>query len=116
MFEARSLRVQIPCGSVTVVEAERLEAEAQAHKYWLNIFTRRLTSPSPCCARGTDDPCKISEDLTAITERVCMGTNPLELRTVVDANALPILKEQLEARLSEINAAIEAVAQARGGG
>ena len=114
-FEARSLRVQLPCGSVTVIDGEKYEAKARARKSLRELVTRRLeTSPTPCCARATgDEDCfRGSQDLGALTDRLCMGTDDVTLRTVVHASALPELREQLEARLRDVRAAEEAVARA----
>ena len=36
-FEARSLRVQLPCKSVTVIDADEHDAQLQAHQYWRAI-------------------------------------------------------------------------------
>lgn len=36
-FEARSLRVQLPCKSVTVIDADEHDAQLQARQYWRAI-------------------------------------------------------------------------------
>ena len=36
-FEARSLRVQLPCKSITVIDADEHDAQLQAHQYWRAI-------------------------------------------------------------------------------
>ena len=50
-------------------------------------------------------------DLKHLTARVCMGTEQLAIRTVIEASVLPVLREQLKERLREIEAAEEAVAR-----
>jgi hypothetical protein len=117
-FEAKSLRVQLPCGSVTVIDGDRYEIERDARRYLRDVITRRLTSPSPCCARATgEEDCVRGSrdlDLAALTDRVCMGTDALDVRTVVHARVLPELRRQLEERLREIDEAQAAVAQVIG--
>ena len=36
-FETRSLRVQLPCKSVTVIDVDEYDAQLQAHQYWRAI-------------------------------------------------------------------------------
>jgi hypothetical protein len=100
-FEARSLRVQLPCGSVTVIDAERQFAENQARLYWRGMLTPAAVN-DPSCGPGTSCGFHSGVDL-------CFGSDPVDVLTVVDATVLPVLRAQLESRLKEINAALEAV-------
>lgn len=108
-FEARALRVQLPCKSVTVIPADVHDAELKARLYWRDILT-----PYAACTGCTDcsnvtDMCKGRSEADVL---FCAGTDPIEALTTIDALVLPVLRKQLEARLQEITAAEEAVAQA----
>jgi hypothetical protein len=112
-FDARSLRVQLPCGTATVMEAERHDAEVKVRRAtsWVNILIpsadkdcSECGSSTQLCGHGSD------KDLGLL----CHGTDPLDFRVVVDAHVLPVLREQLAARLKELDKAIEAVARKKG--
>jgi hypothetical protein len=108
-FEARALRVQLPCKSVTVIPAEVHDAELKARQYWRDILT-----PYGQCTGCTDcsnvtDLCKGRSEAGVL---FCAGTDPIEVLATIDATVLPVLRKQLEARLQEITAAEEAVAEA----
>jgi len=116
-FEARSLRVQLPCGTVTVMEAERHDAEIRARRStsWANILFPRADDDCSDCGTGSFcGPCS-GETKDDVLARICHGTDPLDVRIVVDAHVLPVLREQLEARLKELDVAQEAVARKTGG-
>ena len=108
-FDARSLRVQLPCGPVTVIEAAAHDAELLAREYWRDRF--RLVADDACgnCSPVTDRCIGRSErGREAI---LCAGTEPLSILTTVDVSVLPVLRRQLEAQLKEIQIAEEAVAK-----
>ena len=101
-FEARALRVQLPCGSRSAFEAEEYDAEIMARQYWKDVFAGGCTPTDKCVGHSEVDV-------------LCAGTEPLAFTTVVDARVLPILRRQLEAKLQEIKAAQEAVAKKMAG-
>ena len=104
-FDAKSLMVQIPCGSLTVIERERLEAEQLAKQFWEHALAGCARDTGRVdCWRGSD-----RVDIERLTDNLCAGTEPLVVRTFVQVSALPTLREQLNARLKEIDAAQEAV-------
>jgi hypothetical protein len=113
-FEARQLRVQLPCGSVTVMEADRHDAEIVAHR--LTGWGDRVAAPAaqsgrdPSCGPGTSCGFHSGFNLGDLAH-LCQGSDPLGARVVVEVTVLPILKEQLEARLKEIDAAQQQVAR-----
>lgn len=101
-FKARPLMVQLPCGPITVIEAEQAEADRRFRE-----ILGRLDDDGDC-PQGTAD-CT----LRRLVDQLCAGSHPIDVRTVIDADALPALRKQLEERLREIVAAEEAVAQRR---
>jgi len=108
-FEARPLRVQLPCKAITVIDAEEHDAQLQAHRYWRAIavahggFKFEEGRCEECSANPSEPPCD-------------EGSEELNLFAFVDMRVLPILRRQLEARLREVAQAEEAVANATGGG
>ena len=107
-FEARPLRVQLPCKAVTVIGAEEFDAHVEAHRYWRAIaleYQAKLktfmcddcsANPSePLCPNESQDPDHFS---------------------VFHIRVLPLIRKQLEQRLEEIMKAEEAAARATGGG
>jgi len=116
-FEARQLRVQLPCGPVTVIEAERHDAEVKARRFtgWGNLLIPPGDDDCSDCGSGSHcGPCS-GETKGDRLAHLWHGSDPLDVRVVVDAHVLPILREQLEARLKELDAAQEAVARMTGG-
>lgn len=114
-FEAKSLRVQLPCRSLTVIDGEAFDRERKARKTLRDIITPRLTSPTPCCARATGEEDCIrgshDVDIANLTDHLCMGTDALETRFTVEASVLPALRVELERRLEEVRIAEDAVAR-----
>jgi hypothetical protein len=106
-FEARQLRVQLPCGPVTVMEAEASEAQMAARRVtgWGALLGARLSDPS--CGPGTSCGFHSGFDIGDL----CLGSDPIDVNVVVDAHVLPVLRAQLEARLKELGEAEKAVAQ-----
>jgi hypothetical protein len=107
-FEARPLRVQLPCKTITVIGAEEYDAQVQAHQYWRAIAVElgglRFRDPECDCSGNPSEPLCQNE------------SQDLNLFAFIDQRVLPILRRQLEARLREIKVAEEAVAKATGGG
>ena len=108
-FEARQLRVQLPCGPVTVMEAEASEAQMAARRLtgWGALLGGRLSDPS--CGPGTSCGFHSGFDIGDLAH-ACFGSDPIDVRVVVDAHVLPILRAQLEARLKELGEVEKAVA------
>lgn len=109
-FEARSLRVQLPCKSVTVIDADEHDAQLQAHQYWRAIALEaqaKFGAVQRQCEECSGNP----------SEPLCQNASEdYNLFAFIDARVLPILRKQLEARLQEIAKAEEAVARVSGGG
>lgn len=108
-FEARALRVQLPCKSVTVIDADEHDAQLQAHQYWRAIALEAQAKfiPGELCEECSANP----------SEPLCQNASEdYNIFAFIDARVLPILRKQLEARLQEIAKAEEAVARATGGG
>ena len=114
-FDAKSLRVQLPCRSLTVIDGEEFDRERKARKALRDLVTPRLTSPTPCCARGTgEEDCVRGThdlDIANLTDHLCMGTETIDTRVTIEASVLPALRVQLEKRLEEVKVAEEAVAR-----
>ena len=107
-FEARPLRVQLPCKETTVIPAEEYDAQLQAHQYW-RVIAKELGG------FGLGDRCE--ECSGNPSEPLCENASEkLNLFAFIDMRVLPILRRQLEARLREIKEAEQAVAKATGGG
>ena len=109
-FEARSLRVQLPCKSVTVIDADEHDAQLQAHQYWRAIALDaqvKFGADQRRCEECSGNP----------SEPLCQNASEdYNFFAFIDARVLPILRKQLEARLQEIAKAEEAVARVSGGG
>ncbi|TKB89334.1 MAG: hypothetical protein E8D40_17515 [Nitrospira sp.] len=103
-FEARALRVQLPCGQVTVIEAAAHDAEVLAREYLRERFAD---------ANGCGNCSPVTDRCTGRSERIedimCANTEPLDFRKVVDVRILPILRKQLEEQLAVIAVAQAAV-------
>jgi hypothetical protein len=113
-FEARPLRVQLPCKTITVIAAEEddaYDAQLQAHRYWQAIELATRVN------LGLGDPGACEECSGNPSEPLCNNASEdLNLFANIDARVLPILRKQLEARLREIAEVEQAVAQATGSG
>lgn len=109
-FEARALRVQLPCKTITVMEADEYDAQQQAHQYWRLIAAgigTGLNLGRDRCEECSGNP----------SEPLCENASEeVNLFAMIDARVLPVLRRQLEARLREITEAEDAVAKATGGG
>lgn len=108
-FEARPLRVQLPCETITVIaaaEAEEQDLHVHAHRYWQAVtlgLQDGIGFGEGHCEECSGNP----------SEPLCDNfSEKPNLHTMVDIRVLPILRRQLEARLQEIARAEEAVAQA----
>lgn len=108
-FEARTLRVQLPCGLVTVIEAEAHDAEMLAREFWRNRYQVAVRDACGNCS-GVTDRC-IGRSERGLEDILCVDSQPLSILTTIDARVLPVLRRQMEAHLKEIQAAEEAVAQ-----
>ncbi|MGZ9241818.1 MAG: hypothetical protein ACXW6K_15160 [Candidatus Binatia bacterium] len=109
-FEARPLRVQLPCKSVTLIDADEYDAQLQAHQYWRAIALEAQAKFGQI--QGMCEECSANP-----SEPLCQNASEdYNLFAFIDARVLPILRKQLEARLQEIEKAEEAVARASGGG
>lgn len=105
-FEARPLRVQLPCNERSVIPAEDYDAQVQAHRYW-RALAKELG--------GIDLGNRCEECSGNPSEPLCKNASEeLDPFAFVDARVLPILRRQLEARLREIENAEQAVAKATG--
>lgn len=140
-FQARKLRVQLPCREKTLIEQQQVPPGTFCRIPSCNFGTCGFVSPATCrfgscgfgtcqfatcgfvspqtCAFGTcgfvspvtcqfASPCGITIDPTG-----CPGGSvdpPIDPGTVVvDPEHLPALREQLEARLKDIDAAEQAL-------
>ena len=122
-FDAKRLRVQLPCGEATVVQQAKQTIQftptacgfvSPTICHWPSHQTCWCSFQSPpvtvTCAFGT---CGVSlQNCTGTIQ--CGGsgdpTGPVE----IDAEHLPVLREQLEAQLAEIAAAEKAVEEHQG--
>lgn len=108
-FEARPLRVQLPCKDITVIPAEEYEAQLEAHRYW------RLIAGGMQGGFGFGEG-RCEECSGNPSEPLCENASEkLNLYAFIDMRVLPILRRQLEARLREVAEAEEAIAKATGG-
>lgn len=117
-FKAQQLRVQLPCGSVTVIDADRHNAEVIARRLtgWGKVLFPRGDDDCSDCGSGSHcGPCS-GETKGDRLGHLCYGSDPLDVRVVVDSSVLPLLREHLEARLREIDAAQQALARVTGTG
>lgn len=106
-FEARPLRVQLPCKAITVVTAEDYDAQVQAHRYWWAIALEnraKLGLVGRNCEECSGNP----------SEPLCNNASEdFNIWAMIDARVLPILRQQLEARLQQINEVEEAIGRER---
>lgn len=109
-FEARPMRVQLPCKSVTVMDAVDDGLQREVHRYW-DVITLGL-------GKGLDlGDARCEECSGNPSEPLCNNASEdLNIFAELDYRVLPIVRRQLEARLREIEQAEEAVAQAGLGG
>jgi hypothetical protein len=120
-FDAKNLRVQLPCGPVTVFPC-RFDT-LHCHQYtlltcawgtgcrlatWRCPFGSCIDSPT-ICRWGTD--CGPGSPIETI-QTVCAGSDPLQQVTHVSIEDLGALREALQAQLKEVEAAEKKVAQA----
>jgi hypothetical protein len=106
-FEARALKVQLPCKAITVIDADEYDARLQAHKYWQVVAWEngaRFRLPDRCeeCSANPSEP-------------LCQNTSEDIGLPSFDPRVLPILRRQLEARLADLAKVEAAVAKAGGG-
>ena len=109
-FDARNLRVQLPCGPVTVYPC-RFET-VFCYQY-TNITCRFFTwhcpfgscFDSPICRFGTIGPGCGPGSWVANPGDLCAGSEPIQQVTHVSVEDLAALREQLQAQLKEIEAA-----------
>ena len=117
-FEARALRVQLPCGQITVVEAEKVNAELRARRVLRNMFSPVAdddcegppTREPECPGKSDPTDCVGGRSGADILDHLCKGSDPLDFRVLVDASILPELRRQLEVKLKEIDDALAALA------
>jgi hypothetical protein len=106
-FEARSLRVQLPCKAITVVAAEDYDAQVQAHRYWWAIALEnraKLGLLGRNCEECSGNP----------SEPLCdNASEDFNIWAVIDARVLPVLRQQLEARLQQIKEVEETIGRTR---
>jgi hypothetical protein len=123
-FEARNLRVQLPCGPVTIIDCgaafTRICRQGTIITcLWGTCRWGTCGFVSPCgwcsywspyqCRFGSPDPCGFGSPIEQITEHLCAGSEELGVRVTVSPEELGPLREALEAQLKEISAAEEAV-------
>jgi hypothetical protein len=102
-FEARRLRVQLPCKSITVIDADEYDAQRQTLQYWRAVALK--TQIDFGLGEGKCEECSGNP-----SEPLCTNASEdINLFAMIDARVLPILRKQLEERLEEISKAEEAV-------
>lgn len=103
-FEARPVRVQLPCVVSVLDDDTHDDLQLHVNKYW-EVVTGAL--------RGTDLGTKMCDDCSANpSEPLCdNASEDLNIFAELDYRVLPILRRQLEARLREVEAAEAAVAR-----
>ena len=120
-FQSRNLRVQLPCGPVTIIQCTlghtiqcyfptycQFTTYQNCHTYITCIFGT-CTHPSPiACQFGTDT---VTVRITQLTPN-CGTTQVAQGPIQVDRGELAILKEALQAQLEEIEGAEKALAKA----
>ncbi|MDI1461266.1 hypothetical protein QEZ54_09830 [Catellatospora sp. KI3] len=108
-FEARALRVQLPCQSVTVFDADGEDARLDVHRYWQAVAAGLVGGVD---LGGMCDDCSANP-----SEPLCTNASEdMDPFAFIDYRVLPVLRRQLEARLNEIAQAEQAVARAVGNG
>ncbi len=113
-FDARNLRVQLPCGPVTVFPC-RFDSVFCYQYTWFTcrLFTWRcpygscFDSPT-ICRYGTIIDCGPGSPV-ADPGQFCAGSEPIQQVTHVSIEDLGVLREQLQAQLKEIEAAAKKV-------
>lgn len=108
-FDARNLRVQLPCGPVTVFPC-RFDSVFCYHftHFTCRIFTCPFGScfDSPfTCRYGTITICGPGSPVADPGGQLCAGSEPIQQVTHVSVEDLGVLREQLQAQLKEIEAA-----------
>jgi hypothetical protein len=98
---------------MTVIPAEEHDLKLKAHQYWRDILGGFAMDCGACtnCSNLTDRCPGVSEKPGACD----IGSDDLAFN-VIDAAVLPIIRAQLEQKLSEVLEAEKAVAKATGGG
>jgi hypothetical protein len=136
-FEARNLRVQLPCGPVTIIDCgagftricrwgTQITCLWGTYCHWGSPchFGTPCQFGTPChfgtcggcsvftplhCQFGSPDPCGPGSPIQNITEQLCAGSEDLAVRITVAPEELGQLREALETQLKEISAAEEAL-------
>ncbi|HZO98308.1 MAG TPA: hypothetical protein VFB42_13150 [Gaiellaceae bacterium] len=122
-FEARNLRVQLPCGPVTVFPC-RFNTVFCAYPtyitcgWWSNcrLFTWHcpfgscLDSPT-ICRFGTIVDCGPGSPIADPGGGLCAASEPIQQVTHVSIEDLATLREQLQQQLKEVEAAEKKVQQ-----
>ncbi len=119
-FEARKLRVQLPCGTDTEVREAGDERGCRfptgtpcPGKFPTDCAPAFATgcTPFPTCADFRSGACQLDSCIdSCIADTFCLWTNTVLLedgenpRAFVAADQLPLLRERLELRLKEIDA------------
>ena len=105
-FEARALRVQLPCKAVTIIQEEEDDGvQLEVHRYWdvMTVALGGIEFDAGRCEECSGNP----------SEPLCNNASEdMNILARLDHRVLPILRRQLEARLREIEQAEEAVAEA----
>ncbi len=120
-FEAKDLRVQLPCGNVTV-----LKAGGGCHLHFTCVgftghgcyhftcgFTFDCGGPGSIvyCQPGTrPDPCGAASPVIELTPQVlCAGSDAIDVRTVLTVEELGVLRTELEKKLGQVADAQRAI-------
>jgi hypothetical protein len=120
-FQSRNLRVQLPCGSVTVIQCTlghtlhcyfptycHFPTYQNCHTYITCIFGT-CTLPSPiACQFGTDT---VTVRITELTPN-CGTTRVAQGPIQVGREELGLLREALQAQLEEVEGAERALSEA----
>jgi hypothetical protein len=93
-FSSKQLRVQIPCNDGrSVVQDDKQHLELQARQYWRNVTLAYAT-----------DLVGMPIETTDCTRTDCGDSKPKIGLSTYDIAVLPIIRQQLEERLAEVQA------------
>jgi hypothetical protein len=118
-FEARRLRVQIPCGSVTLIQCGGFTFCRFLSCGYPTIWGCGVIHTRWCewgtCGWASPDPCGFISPVVQLTPEVlCAGSEEIQPKVTIDPEELPVLRERLEAQLKEIQSAEEQVKKQAG--
>lgn len=118
-FKSRRLRVQLPCettvveGEAAVDEAELINCGTTVSDHCYQYRPRALAQRFKGCLSTRSDACchgRHTNAVAAVLEAYADALLPPEREVaLIDAEALPLLRDELKARLAQIEQAIEAL-------